>query len=226
MCKRKLQINFFRFLATGCSYTNLSFSFRMGLSTVSTIIQEALGIIWTVFQPIHMPVPTTEQFLDIAEKFFNKWNFPHCLGAIDGRHIRIKKPADSGTLFHNYKKFFSIALQVVVDAYYRFIVIDVGGYGHQSDGGTFKSSTMYKALIQNKLNLPDKSSLPDSEIILPNFFIGDGAYPLMENLMKPYSGNHLPNAQKIFNRRLSRARAVVENAFGQMCQKWRIFTQL
>lgn len=84
-----------------------------------------------------MQVPDVQGLKAIAEGFANKWQFPHCLSCIDGKHIRIKCPPQSGTLFYNYKKFFSIVLQAVIDYRYRFTSIDVGAFGKQSDSGVF-----------------------------------------------------------------------------------------
>lgn len=170
-----------------------------------------------------MPVPTEQDFLKISENFYKDWGFPHVIGAIDGRHIRIRKPPNSGSLYYNYKKFHSIVLQAVVDASNRFIIIDVGGYGHQSDGGIFQSSFLNSALLQKKIKIPTASTSQNCVTPLPFFFIADGAYPLMENVMKPFRINNTTEGKNIFNKRLSRARAVVECAFGISCQKWRIF---
>ena len=148
---------------------------------------------------------------------------PHCVGAIDVRHIRIKKPAASGSRYFNYRRFFSITLQAVVDARYRFIVIDVGGYGHQHDATTFRHSSLYKALKANKHKLPEEDELYRTRCILPYYFVGDGAYPLSKNLLKPYPGRKLTKNKIIFNRRLSRARVAVECAFGHLCQRFHIF---
>jgi hypothetical protein len=87
-----------------------------------------------------MPVPTKLDFLQIASDIFQLWNFPNCLGAIDGKHVRIKCPNNTESMFYNYEHFFSIVLQGVADAKYRFITVYVGGYGKQSDGGTFQAS--------------------------------------------------------------------------------------
>lgn len=210
-------------MATGSSYSQLAFSFRLGLSTVSNLLIETMSAIWKNLQPIHMPVPSEQDFINISEQFYTNWGFPHVIGAIDGRHIRIKKPPNSGSLYYNYKKFFSIVLQAVVDASNKYIIIDVGGYGHQSDGGKFQSSFLYRALLQKKIKIPSPNTSQNCETPLPFYFIADGAYPLLENLMKPYRINNSTERKNLFNKRLSRARAVVECAFGITCQKWGIF---
>lgn len=58
---------------------------------------------------------------------------------------------------------------------------------------------------------------------LPYVIVGDEAFPLKTYLMRPYSGRNLPEDKRIFNYRLSRARRVSENAFGMICQKFRLF---
>lgn len=145
----------------------------MGSSTVGLIVKETVEILWKILQPLHMPVPTSDTFRKIAEEYFNVWNFPNCLGAIDGKHIRINCPAHSGTMYFNYKHFYSIVLQAVVDANYRFTIIDVGGYGKQSDGGTFRSSDMYELLKNKQLNIPLNEYLPSTNTLVPFVFIGD-----------------------------------------------------
>lgn len=182
-------------------------------------------ILWNVLQPIHMPVPTEATFMKISDDFMQTWNFPHCIGAIDGKHIKIKAPQHSGSMYFNYKHHFSIVLQGVCDANYKLIMIDVGGYGKQSDGGTFQNSNMYKLMHQKKLQIPDCDFLPETTVRAPYVFIADEAYPLMTNLLKPYSRKHLTLENLNFNQRLSRARKTIECTFGIMVAKWRLLSK-
>nr|CAH7734520.1 unnamed protein product [Callosobruchus chinensis] len=183
----------------------------MGASTVGKIIKEVCAALWEVFQPLHMKQPTTADFLRISEEYNRLWDFPNCIGAWDGKHIRIKCPSHSGSMFFNYKHYFSIVLQGLVDDHYRFISIDVGGYGKQSDGGTFQASKLSKLLEKNKLGIPKEKKLPNFN---------------HKNLMKPYSGKTLNPSQENFNKRLSRARKTVECAFGILFAKWRIISSV
>nr|CAH7742340.1 unnamed protein product [Callosobruchus chinensis] len=92
-----------------------------------------------------MPTPSLEQWQKIEEGFRTKWNYPNCVGAIDGKHVVFEKPPNTGSQFYNYKKEFSIVLLALVDGDYRFITVDVGGYGRNSDGGIFRSSQLGKS---------------------------------------------------------------------------------
>lgn len=125
----------------------------------------------------------------------------------------------------NYKNFFSVVLQAAVDARYKFIAIDVGGYGKQSDGGTFQASGLYQSVMDKTIILPDPAPLPQSDVVAPYVFVADEAYPLLTFLMKPYSGGDLPLSQECFNKRLSRTRKVVECAFGILNSKWCILSK-
>ena len=81
---------------------------------------------------------TEEDWQLIAEKFEKRWNFPHCIGTLDGKHIVVKCPASSGSLYFNYKETFSIVLLTLVDANYKFRYIDIGSYSRNSDGGCYE----------------------------------------------------------------------------------------
>ena len=106
---------------------------------------------------------------------------------------------------------------------YLFILIDVGSYGRESDGGIFSRSGFGRALANNQLNLPPDRKISENSPTLPYVFVGDEAFPLGYHLMRPYPGRNLTEQKTIFNYRLSRARRVVENAFGILSQRFRVF---
>lgn len=154
--------------------------------------------------------PDEAKWKSIEQGFRKEWNFPGCCGAVDGKHVVIKSPTDSGSLYYNYKGTNSIVLMAVVDHNYCFTYIDVGCNGRISDGGVFRQCKLY-SLLENGL-------LPEG-----HFLVGDNAFPLKEYLLKPFPGTRLSLKEKVFNYRLSRARRIVENAFGILTSRFRIF---
>lgn len=162
-----------------------------------------------------------QSWLEIARGFKK---FPHCVGAIDGKHIDIQSPAHSFSEYYNYKKSFSIVILALVDANYNFIFAEIGSQGRISDGGVFRSSKLWQRICSNDLNLPMPQPLSRSTIEIPYVFLGDGAFALTTHVMKPYPGNHDERTPKrTFNKKLSSSRVVVENVFGIMAYKFRIF---
>lgn len=169
-------------------------------------------------------MPATEaEWRAIANGFNVQWNFPNCLGAVDGKHVSIKKPPHTGSYYYNYKKFFSIVMMAVVNSNYEFIMVDAGINGRISDGGVLTNTVFGKAFSDKLLKLPEPAPLPNSQKILPFVFVGDDAFALTENFMKPYSQTGLTVEKRIFNYRLSRARRIVENAFGILVSKFGVF---
>lgn len=114
------------------SFQNLSLDFLMGRSTIAAIVQDTCIAIWKKLQLTEMPETTEEMWLDIAKGFYSLTNFPNCIGALDGKHIRINCPALSGSRYYNFF-FFSIVLMALADANLRFSMIDVGAYGKEGD---------------------------------------------------------------------------------------------
>ncbi|XP_075178236.1 uncharacterized protein LOC142250060 [Anomaloglossus baeobatrachus] len=127
-----------RFLSTGLSYSALHLEFLLGIQTISRIVRHTCGQIWQQLKDKVMPVPSTEDWIHISNKMYALTGFPNCLGAVDGKHIRVKKPPNSG----------------------------------------------------------------------------DDAFQLSTHVLKPYSRRNITEERKEFNFRLSRARRLVECAFG------------
>jgi len=79
-----------RYLASGDSMKSVGYAFRVAPNTVSKIVHETCNEIWKTLKDIVMPVPSIQEWKKIAQDFENVWNFPHCIGAIDGRHMVIE----------------------------------------------------------------------------------------------------------------------------------------
>lgn len=79
-----------RYLASGDSMRSIGYAFRVSPNTVSQIIHETCDEIWLKLKDLVMPIPSKDAWTKIAEDFEAMWNFPHCMGAIDGKHIVIE----------------------------------------------------------------------------------------------------------------------------------------
>ena len=178
-------------------------------------------------QPLFMNMPQTpSEWEEIAVNFERTWNYPHCVGTIDGKHVVIRSPSNSGSLFYNYKGTFSVVLMALVDASYKFISVDIGSYGKQSDAGILSHSHLGQALLPpNSLHLPDDATITGAEELgpVPYVVVGDEAFPLQRHVMHPYPGRNCTEAEESYNYRHSRARRIVECTFGILAARWRVY---
>ena len=214
-----------RYLASGDSQQTQSFHFRVGKATVSKIIAETCNAIWLCLKEDYLKPPRTrEQWKRIATEFEQLWGFPHCLGAGDGKHVVIDCPKKGGSTYFNYKGTFSILLLAYCDARYQFTLVDIGQFGSQNDSGTYNDSLISSALENNTLNLPPAEDLDGCTLKpLPYVFVVDEGLPLTSFQMRPWPGRNLSEDHAIFNYRLSRARRIIENCFGILAARWRVF---
>ncbi|MCG8622026.1 MAG: transposase family protein [Proteobacteria bacterium] len=191
-------------------------------------VREVCDAVWEVLQPKVMAPPTENEWRRIENEFSKIWNFPNCIGALDGKHVVIQSPAKSGSLFFNYKTTFSINLMALVDANYRFTFVDIGQYGSNADGPVFQKSEFGKMYLRNQLNIPGPKYLPRARYLgtMPHVLV---AFPLCPTIMRPFpkgrNATRMPRPRQVFNYRLSRARRIVENAFGILAQRFRIYNR-
>jgi len=100
------------------------------------------------------------------------------------------------------------------DKIYLFFV-NLVSIGSLPDSSIFANSQLGAALETSSLNLPPPKELPGTNEKISHFFVGDEAFPLRTNLMRPYSRKDIKSdRERIFNYRLSRARRIIENTFG------------
>ena len=149
----------YSFLATGDSFWTLHTRFQRGASTIPQIVYEVCDSIYQVLQPIYMQSPSEDDWNQIEHRFNTKWNFPNCIGALDGKHI-IMHCHQIPIHYSTTTKFFFYFLMALVDSDYHFIYIDVGNYGSNGDSGIFKNSALGEAITGKLLNIPGPKRLP------------------------------------------------------------------
>ena len=217
----------FRFLAHGDSYASLHARYKCGLSSISRFVPEVCDAIWKVLQPRYMPAATEETWKESEAGFRHRWNFPNCIGAIDGKHVVITCPPKTSSIHFNYKGTFSINLMAIADHKYRFTYISVGSPGSNADSTVFKNTKFGQKILDDALHFPCAKGLPGkANVVLPHVFVADEAFPLNKRIMRPYPGprgKKLPYRKAVYNYRQSRARRMVESTFGILSQRWRIY---
>ena len=212
-----------RHLATGETYTSLQYSFRVGRSTITKFVPQVCDAIIAEYQEEAVVCPTTPQdWMTKEAGFNNRWNVPRALGALDGKHIAIRRPRRGGSEFYNYKGFHSIVMLALVDADYKFMWVDIGCSGSWSDSQIFNQSELRNKIEDGSIGFPAPAPLTPDAPPIHYFILGDDAFALKTWLMKPFSRRGMDLNERLYNYRISRGRRVVENAFGILVQRFRV----
>ncbi|XP_050707453.1 uncharacterized protein LOC126992692 [Eriocheir sinensis] len=113
------------YLATGESQASLACQFRISHNLISSIIPEVCRAIYQVLQPQYLHLPRNQsEWQHVASQYYARWNFPMCIGALDGKRVLISKPPRSGSEYYDYKGHFSLIMMALVDASYKFMYVD------------------------------------------------------------------------------------------------------
>ena len=197
----------------------------LGNSTVCGIVSEVakaiINNLWSDQVLRHFPrneEEFREKILDMEE--FRQ--FPCSWAAIDGCHIPLKCPTgglQANKEYHNFKNFYSVVLMGMVDARRRFVWVSYGFPGNSHDSIIFQSTSLWSKITGGQ-TIPDIGKDVEG-VKVPPLMLGDSAFPFQSWLMKPYTSAVLTPSQQYFNYRLSRARMVIEEAYGELKGKWR-----
>lgn len=188
------------------SYREAGILFRLHKSTVSVIFHNICELL-SESRCDFIKWPNPEEQENISKAVLKRYNFPNCVGFIDGCHIQILAPKNNPVDFHNRKEVHSVVLQAVCDCNLKFTHIFLGQTGRAHDARVFRESSL-------------GDELPNL-VTVGHHILGDSAYTLSTELLTPYRDNgHLSPEQKKYNTEHSRTRAYIERAFGLLKGKF------
>ena len=146
---------------------------------------------------------------------------PAVVGAIDRTHIHIRKPYVGPEDYFYFKTSgYTIQMQAVVDRSKRFLDLSVGMLGSTHDSRVLRRSALYQQaesgiLFYEGMNVNGFTP----------YLLGDARYPLKQWLMALYRhalgrADARSVVDRLYSKRLSRGRSVIENAFGILKQSF------
>jgi hypothetical protein len=137
---------------------------------------------------------------------------PSVHGIIDCTHVAIAKSHSYPEDYYYFRSSkYYVVVHAVVDAKKNFIDLCVGLPGSVNDSRVLRRSHLYRAVTQRGLLNIDRSTIDN----FPPYIIGNKGYPCLSWLLVPHKrDDDLTFLQRLFNRKFSKTRVVVENAFG------------
>ena len=136
-------------------------------------------------------------------EFETKYGMTQAFGCIDGTHIPISCPNKHSQDYYNYKQFYSLHVQAVCDFKGTFMDVECMWPGSVHNAKVFANSLINKQLCNKKIPVIYQT-ISHSHIMVPNYLIGDPAYPLIPYCMKEYTSCKR-NEEIIFNAMLRSA---------------------
>jgi hypothetical protein len=209
--------------ATGQTYRHIGDLFGISTQSVSNFCNIVSRAIVTHVVPQQIRFPESlQQIRELAQlcQVNSQYSLPNCIGAIDGTHIRVLAQPDFTIQWRNYKGFYSVQLLAAVDYRARFLCYDFGLPGSSHDAYVLRTSRFFEMMSSGEMmdKMWTDYAIPLQNVIVPPFFLGDAAFPLLPWLMKGYGGR----GEAHFDFWLSSARMIVEKAFGILKNRFRL----
>ncbi|KAM7306559.1 protein ANTAGONIST OF LIKE HETEROCHROMATIN PROTEIN 1 [Ixodes scapularis] len=216
--EKRVAISLYRLCSTAEERT-IGHLFAVGQSVVNESYREFCDVVIEELEARTVSMIRNEDLEHHMREFQAVLGFPNDIGALDGCHLPVSPLKDSAVDYRNYKGCYSVILLALVDHRYLFRYISVGSPGKCHDANVYGRSPLGRLLEDYQVAVP--RSIGGTKI--PPIVLCDQAFPLTRNLMKPFphSFNH-PQDEGDYNYALSKARRVVENAFGRLKARFRI----
>lgn len=200
------------YLANQCVLREISVRFNRTISAVWQAIDRITGLL-EEHQEDFIKWPTLEEAPNVAAIFMRRTGVPGVVGSIDGCHIKIDSPKENEKDYVNRKFFHSINVLAVCTHNRKFSYILVGFPGSVHDARVFRCSDLFTQIST------------DPAVLFPStnyHLIGDAAFPCSRYLLPTFKKT-LANTprKKRYNKKISRTRIVVENAFSDVKMIWR-----
>ena len=125
------------------------------MNVVSYIIKGCCKALVDELVSVFVKTPSSQQiWLEISKKFETRWNYPHALGPIDGKHVTIRKPSNAGCYYYNYRHAHSINLLAISGPQYECLYADVVPNSRVNDSGVWNKSSLLQAIKNGSVKLP------------------------------------------------------------------------
>lgn len=168
----RLGIGLFR-LASGADFREIANQFRVSVSASKFCVKQLCRVLCTNFR-FWVGFPTPNELQSVSTQFQTLTGIPNCCGVIQCARFNIRRNNKEDT----------IAAQIVVDSSSRILSIIAGFRGKKGDTQILKSSTLYKDIEEGALlNSPP---MYINGVAIPQYFAGEGSYPLLPWLMLPF----------------------------------------
>ncbi|XP_019165650.1 PREDICTED: putative nuclease HARBI1 [Ipomoea nil] len=168
----RLGIGLFR-LASGADFREISNQFRVSVSASKFCVKQLCRVLCTNFR-FWVGFPSPNELQSVSTQFETLTGMPNCCGVIQCARFKIRRNNEEDT----------IAAQIVVDSSSRILSIIAGFRGQKGDSQILKSSTLYKD-IENG-GLLNSQPMYINGVAVPQYFAGEGSYPLLPWLMLPF----------------------------------------
>lgn len=219
--EKKVAVTLYFLKDTGSMWMTAN-TFGIHQCTVSKIVIEVCTAITDHLNYIKLPTTVNEMQEKVAQ-YELKYCMTQAFGCIDGTHIPIRAPLKDSSDYFNYKQFFSLNVQAVCDYKGLFMDVECRWPGSAHDAKVYANSKVSHKLRSGDLPKTFNTLVPNFRKV-PNYLIGDPAYPLTPTCIKEfYSCKN--NAEVVFNSMLRAARNPIECAFGRLKARWRILTR-
>ena len=198
---------FMEYTTSVCTFRKLARTFGKSTNFCRTAIKYVVNTIFPRNGEF-IKLPVFSEMEELSMGFRELGNIEGTIMAIDGTHIEISAPNTYPEKYYNYKGYYSLNWLMGCDHRGKIRYVFGPGFGSSNDAFVFRMSGLVEWL---NFDVPEGFHI-----------IGDGAYPLLSKLLRPYKGQ-LTNDQKVFNKRICKQRRKVENAFGFFKNKFRRF---
>ncbi|RCN32423.1 transposase, IS4 family [Ancylostoma caninum] len=210
-----------RFLGHGSSFSYMALELSAGTSTVMETVYEVCKAIIDEYFYETFPLPTGSTWAQSAREFQALWGYPRAVAALDGKHFECFRPRKSGSSFYNYKGYYSVVLLALCDAQYRILMFDLG---KSSDAGIYMQSPMRSFIEDHLSDFPPAASLDGFGAVSYHILVDQG-FAQAVHMQRPFNRLQAESDSGVahFNKCFSRARRVVENLFGILVSRFRLF---
>ena len=222
ICPEKRIAIFLHWMAHGEEYHELANSYRVGTSTVHSIIHEIIPIVCSLASKEIVFPTEVSSLVETVRGFELLSGLPRCCGAIDGTFMQINKPMIKfGDAYYCYKQYPALLIFACVTSRGLITYVKTGIPGAVGDASSYNTSKLKENIDSGYWLAGMRTKVENTKI--PLFLVGDAGFSFSTRLMKCYAvpAAQQTTEQKAFNYALIRTRRVVENAFGRLKARWR-----